>query len=145
MQQIRLSGGVVQEMTGPTSKPHALSGFIWSKGLDTTGIPEAQKYCLRNALCLLMRWGPDSDEWRSFQPGPPETDLKRLVQEKPGLGLRLHEEGDPDVDRDAEGVVTWRVTTPTGIIGHAEYALHIGDVADRALKEGAITAVLTRR
>jgi hypothetical protein len=122
---------------------NALGAFHWNKGHNPAGLPDANMFCLRKALCLLMGWGPGSAEWNSFPPGPPGTDLERLVVELPELALRLHRVGDPDVPGDIEGIVTGKIQTPFGPIDHAEYGKLIADV-EHIFILGTISGVITR-
>jgi hypothetical protein len=121
-----------------------MTGFTWRKGDNPAGIPDAEQYCVRKALCLLMGWAPGSLEWDSIHPGPPGTDWKRLVEEMPHLGLHLYKPGEPDPDPNLEGIVIGRQMRPVyGIlreVGHAEYGKHIGDVASQFhVIEGVVT------
>ena len=112
----------------------ALTGFKWNQGDNPHGIPTAQQFCFRDALCTMKGWPPGSDEWLSIQPGPPETDLERLVREKPELGLEFHGE-DEHVSGETEGIVfgTKSAMVLGGLkeVGHAAYSKRIGEVADQ--------------
>lgn len=131
------------QRTAGRSEVNALGSFQWSKGHNPAGLPDANMFCLRKALCLLMGWGPGSSEWNSFPPGPPGTDLERLMVERPELGLLLHKVGDPDVSGDIEGIVTGKIATPFGPIDHAEFGKQIADVKHIFIP-GTISGVITR-
>jgi hypothetical protein len=89
-----------------------------------------------------MGWSFASPEARAIPPGPPGTDLKRLCEEKPELGLVFHAQGE-HMDGQMRGIVLGEVrTVQHGIQGHAEFAEHIGDIADKF--GGRIMGVVTR-
>jgi hypothetical protein len=123
---------------------HALSGFHWSTGQNPLGIPSVDMFCVRNALCHMKGWMPGSDEWNSIPPGPPGTDLKRLVIERPELGLQFHGLGDPDVPGHVRGIVTGKLASPYGPVDHAIYADKISEVVHEFLPS-TISGVITDR
>lgn len=122
--------------------PNALAGFQWKKGENPQDLPQSSMYCVRKALCLMMGWPPGSEEWYSFPPGPPGTDLLRLVTERPELGLELHAKGD-HVPGKVRGIVVGKVPGPKGPVDHAEYG-EVGYVASNFL-DNTIAGVITRQ
>jgi hypothetical protein len=71
-----------------------MEGFLWSPSPPYAPTEPAEDgWCLRNAMCELFRWAPDSPEWRRFDvEGPQGEDTRRLVEH---LGLTLF-----DLSRD---------------------------------------------
>jgi hypothetical protein len=107
---------------------NALSGFVWTKGANVLGLLEQQMWCVRNALSGMFGWKRGSVEWQSIPPGPPGTDLERLCNEKPELGIIFHG-FDEHIDGAQPGIVLGNVMTPRGVSGHSAYAPRIGDIA----------------
>ena len=121
----------------------AIAGFQWNTGDNPHQIPDRDALCVRKALCLLMGWAPGSPEWNSIPPNVAGTDLKRLCEEFPDLGLKWHGLGDPDVPADEEGIVVGTVAGPgRAQVGHSEYSMEIGSVVGNF---GGIMGVITRK
>lgn len=118
----------------------ALEGFQWTTASNPLGIPDSDRWCVRTALCALMGWKATAVEWRSIPPGPPATDLKRLCEEMPELGLAFHGLNET-VDGTSEGIVIGEIEATPGRVGHAEYAIQIGAVADSFV---SIVGVITK-
>jgi hypothetical protein len=108
---------------------NAFAGFRWEIASNPLGIPDSDRWCVRQALCQLMGWPRGSAEWRSIPPGPPATDLKRLSEEMPKLRLTFHRL-DERVPGTTKGIVIGEIEAAPGIVGHAAYAPQIGTVAD---------------
>jgi hypothetical protein len=114
-----------------TAQHNALDGFKWETANNPAAVPDSQRWCVRNALCSLMGWSLASPEARSIPAGPPATDLKRLCDEKPELGLAFHDQKET-VPGATRGIVVGQITTLMhGIQGHAEFAERIGDIAGK--------------
>ncbi len=122
--------------------PNALDGFRWMSADNPARVPESQRWCVRDALCRLVGWSPASPEARAIPAGPPATDLRRLCEEKPELGLVFHGYGEHVSGETAGIVVGTKKTVRYGVQGHAEFAEHIGQIADQFV---GIQGVITRR
>jgi hypothetical protein len=107
------------------NKTSALAGFEWGQGIPPKGVLLKDQYCVRKALCLLMQWPPDSQEWRDIPPGPPGNALQRLVEEKPELGLEVYDKGEMPSELETKGIVIgWQKQPIDNVLHevmHAEY------------------------
>jgi hypothetical protein len=104
-------------------QPHVLEGFVWESKL-VASIPTINQYCVRLALTRLMRWRLNSAAAQSIPPGVLLPSLPRLCTERPGLGLKWHGQGDPDVPGEDEGIIVGELPIKKGVL-HAEYGKKI--------------------
>ena len=120
----------------------SLNDFAWNIADNLLELSDQQRMCARFALSQLMGWAVGSPEALAIPSGPPATDLKRLVEERPELGLVWHGQGDPDVPGNSRGIIIGEVQTPYGNSGHAEFADQIGLKAEMFV---SIMGVITKR
>lgn len=67
----------------------AMVGFEWSPTSAYVPTEDGEDgWCVRNAICELLLWGPEGEEWRQFIEGPEWPDTCRLAEH---LGLTIFE------------------------------------------------------
>lgn len=72
-----------------------MAGFGWSPIAPYVAMEVGEDgWCVRNAVCKLLGWERDSEEWGRFVEGPKGMDLIRLAIH---LGLTVFEVGAPGV------------------------------------------------
>lgn len=103
-----------------------MQGFVWSHlgGGHPAGLT-GDSWCVRDSICQLFHWAPGSWEWQQFRELPHEEDLAYLEQH---LGLIQIFSSEPaemewfERNNGHPGVVIWRLTSASGVVGHATYA-----------------------
>jgi len=72
-----------------------MDGFEWSPTTPFVPTePGEDGWCVRDAFCELLRWGPDSHEWSQVVEAPDWQDMPKLAEH---LGLTFF--GFPEYDK----------------------------------------------
>lgn len=116
-------------MADSASVPPTMVGFTWTRRTVTPAMRrlDGDLWCVRDALCALLRWPPGSEEWRRFIEAPDgPADMERLIEH---LGLVAYDPAYPEHAAllcealDHPGVASYKFHRER--LEHCQYQAHL--------------------